>query len=82
MKSALLLLIKSYRLFISPLTPPVCRLEPTCSCYALEAIERFGPLKGSGLAIRRVTRCHPFHPGGYDPVPPTNPHSPISKKHL
>ncbi|PZO22869.1 MAG: membrane protein insertion efficiency factor YidD [Leptolyngbya foveolarum] len=69
MKVTLLLLIKGYRLFISPLTPPICRFEPTCSCYALEAIERFGPLQGSWLAARRITRCHPFHPGGYDPVP-------------
>lgn len=69
MKVALLLLIKGYRQFVSPLFPPVCRFEPTCSCYAIEAIDRFGPLKGSWLAAGRITRCHPFNPGGYDPVP-------------
>ncbi len=69
MKVTLLLLIKGYRQLISPLFPPVCRFEPTCSCYALEAVERFGPWQGSWLAIRRITRCHPLHPGGYDPVP-------------
>ncbi|MGC1309873.1 MAG: membrane protein insertion efficiency factor YidD [Phormidesmis sp.] len=69
MKVALVLLIKGYRQLISPLFPPVCRFEPTCSCYAIESIERFGPVQGSWLAVRRITRCHPFSPGGYDPVP-------------
>jgi uncharacterized protein len=69
MKAFLLLLIQGYRRFISPLFPPTCRFTPTCSQYALTAVERFGPLKGSWLALRRITRCHPFHPGGYDPVP-------------
>lgn len=62
-------LIRGYRVFISPLFPPTCRFHPTCSQYAMDAIERFGAWRGSGLAIRRVLRCHPFHPGGYDPVP-------------
>lgn len=59
-----------YRLLISPLLGPRCRFAPTCSEYALEALATHGPLRGSWLAIRRITRCHPLNPGGYDPVPP------------
>ena len=65
----LLLLIKAYRSFISPLFPPTCRFQPTCSQYALEAIAQYGTFKGGWLAIKRILRCHPFHPGGYDPIP-------------
>ena len=65
----LLFLITVYRVVISPLKPPTCRFYPTCSAYALEAIKKYGPLKGSGLAIRRILRCHPMNPGGFDPVP-------------
>jgi putative membrane protein insertion efficiency factor len=65
----LLLLIKFYRAVISPLKPPSCRFYPTCSAYAYEAITRYGPLKGTFLAVKRILRCHPLNPGGYDPVP-------------
>ncbi|MCX8033942.1 MAG: membrane protein insertion efficiency factor YidD [Thermodesulfovibrio sp.] len=62
-----LILIKFYRRIISPLMPPVCRFYPTCSEYAEQAIKKYG-LKGILLTIRRILRCHPFHPGGYDPL--------------
>lgn len=70
MKKLLLWLIQGYRVAISPLFPPTCRFHPTCSQYALDAIARFGVLKGSRLAIWRILRCHPLSKGGYDPVPP------------
>ena len=69
MKRALLAAIRFYRRFISPLRKPCCRYIPTCSEYALEAVEKYGPWKGSWLALKRFLRCHPFHKGGYDPVP-------------
>lgn len=62
--------IRFYRKFISPLTPPSCRFVPTCSAYALEAIEVHGAAKGTWLAAKRIAKCHPLHAGGYDPVPP------------
>ena len=62
--------IRFYRKFISPLKLPTCRFAPTCSAYALEAIEVHGALKGTYLAAKRICKCHPFHPGGFDPVPP------------
>jgi uncharacterized protein len=65
----LILLVKCYRWFVSPLLPPACRFYPSCSAYAVEALQRHGALRGSWLAIRRLGRCHPFHPGGIDPVP-------------
>ena len=68
MKQIAIVLIKCYRLFISPLKPPTCRFMPTCSEYALQAIEKYGIIRGGKMAIRRILRCHPFHPGGYDPV--------------
>lgn len=58
-----------YRSCISPFTPPACRFTPTCSAYALEALRKHGPIKGSWLAIRRICRCHPWGGSGYDPVP-------------
>ncbi len=73
MKSLLLSLIRFYRKHISPARPPSCRFLPTCSAYALEAIEVHGALRGSWLALRRILRCHPFHKDRsfvYDPVPP------------
>jgi putative membrane protein insertion efficiency factor len=72
MKTLMIWLIKGYRHFISPLFPPSCRFQPTCSQYAIEALERFGVFKGSWLALTRILRCHPLHPGGYDPLPPVN----------
>ena len=69
MKRLLLLLVQFYRSCISPLLPPSCRYYPTCSAYAMEAIERYGTRRGGWMALRRILRCHPFHAGGYDPVP-------------
>jgi putative membrane protein insertion efficiency factor len=62
-------LIRGYQLVLSPLLPPSCRFYPSCSQYALEAVNRHGAMKGTWLAARRLARCHPFNPGGYDPVP-------------
>jgi putative membrane protein insertion efficiency factor len=62
-------LIRAYQRLLSPLLPPSCRFYPSCSQYALEAVTRHGALRGSWLAARRLVRCHPFHPGGFDPVP-------------
>jgi putative membrane protein insertion efficiency factor len=59
-----------YRRFLSPLKPPTCRFYPTCSEYALQSLELHGALKGSYLTVKRICKCHPFHPGGLDPVPP------------
>ncbi|MCG5215637.1 membrane protein insertion efficiency factor YidD [Streptosporangium sp. KLBMP 9127] len=66
----LLLPIRFYRAFIGPMLGPQCRFHPSCSAYGLEAITVHGALRGSWLTIRRIGRCHPFHPGGHDPVPP------------
>ena len=62
-------LIRGYQWTISPLLGPCCRFYPSCSQYALDAIDRFGLLRGGWLAVRRIGRCHPWHPGGFDPVP-------------
>jgi hypothetical protein len=69
MKIIFMGLIRGYQILISPLTPPSCRFTPTCSQYAITAIDRFGIIEGNWLAIKRICRCHPFHEGGYDPVP-------------
>lgn len=63
------MLVRGYQVGISPWLPPACRFTPSCSQYAIEALRRYGALKGSWLAARRLLRCHPFRPGGYDPVP-------------
>ncbi len=68
-KQLLLIVIKFYQFFISPLTGRNCRYYPTCSAYAFEAVAKHGSLRGSALAVKRILRCHPFHAGGYDPVP-------------
>ncbi|SHK38868.1 hypothetical protein SAMN05216582_10375 [Selenomonas ruminantium] len=68
-KRFLLLLIWGYQHVISPLKPPTCRYFPTCSEYARQAIEKYGVRRGGWLAVKRILRCHPFHEGGYDPVP-------------
>lgn len=68
-KRLLIILINGYRKYLSPLKGrPTCRFYPTCSEYALEAVTRYGSIKGTYLAVRRLLKCHPFHPGGYDPV--------------
>jgi hypothetical protein len=70
MKVVLLGLVRGYQVFISPLLMPACRFYPTCSQYAIDALNTHGVLKGSWLATKRICRCHPLNPGGYDPVPP------------
>jgi len=69
LKALLQWAIRAYQRFISPALPPSCRFYPTCSEYAWQAIDRYGALKGSWLAVKRVVRCNPLNPGGYDPVP-------------
>lgn len=68
-KRFLLALLRFYKREISPYLPPSCRFVPTCSEYAMQAVMKYGAVKGGYLAVRRILRCHPFHPGGYDPVP-------------
>jgi putative membrane protein insertion efficiency factor len=70
-KSLLLVLIRGYQYLLRPMLGSHCRFYPSCSDYAREAVQAHGPARGTWLAVRRVCRCHPYHPGGYDPVPPT-----------
>jgi len=68
-RSLFVVLIRGYQIIVSPILPPACRFSPTCSQYAIEAITRHGAIRGSIMGLRRLLRCHPFHHGGYDPVP-------------
>ncbi|MFN3781814.1 MAG: membrane protein insertion efficiency factor YidD [Candidatus Kapaibacteriota bacterium] len=69
MKYFLIFLVRFYQTIISPLLPPSCRFYPTCSNYSLEAIQKYGAIKGLWMSIKRISKCNPMHPGGYDPVP-------------
>lgn len=69
MKTVLVGFIRFYQRYISPLFPPTCRYQPTCSQYGIEAIHYYGALRGGWMAMKRIARCHPFHKGGFDPVP-------------
>ncbi|ENJ6136976.1 membrane protein insertion efficiency factor YidD [Bacillus cereus] len=69
MKQIFIGIIRFYQKFISPMTPPTCRFYPTCSHYGLEAFQKHGAFKGVWLTCKRILKCHPFHPGGFDPVP-------------
>jgi putative membrane protein insertion efficiency factor len=69
MRSIALGPLRFYKRFLSPLLPPMCRFDPTCSIYMMQAIEKHGTLRGVWLGLRRLARCHPFNPGGWDPVP-------------
>lgn len=69
MRAVAVAVLRGYKRFISPLLPPMCRFEPTCSVYAREAIARYGIGRGGVMAVGRLLRCHPFHKGGFDPVP-------------
>ena len=69
MRALALAPLRFYKRFLSPLLPPMCRFDPTCSIYMMQAIEKHGTLRGVWLGLRRLGRCHPFNPGGWDPVP-------------
>jgi uncharacterized protein len=69
MRAAALFLLRFYKRFISPILPPMCRFEPTCSIYMMHAIEKYGFIRGTWMGLRRLGRCHPLNPGGWDPVP-------------
>jgi putative membrane protein insertion efficiency factor len=69
MRHVLIAFVRMYQVGLSPLLPASCRYYPSCSAYAITALEKHGAVRGAWLAVRRIARCHPFHPGGYDPVP-------------
>ena len=69
MRHVLIAFVRMYQVGLSPLLPASCRYYPSCSAYAITALEKHGAVRGAWLAVRRISRCHPFHPGGYDPVP-------------
>ncbi|MBR3785813.1 MAG: membrane protein insertion efficiency factor YidD [Firmicutes bacterium] len=71
LKKIMIFFIRIYQIFISPLFPPTCRFYPTCSTYCIQALEKHGVVKGSYLGMKRILKCHPGNPGGYDPVPDT-----------
>ena len=73
MRQLLILFVRGYQVALSPLLPAACRYHPTCSQYAIEALEKHGALRGGWLAVKRIARCHPFRPGGFDPVPEPSP---------
>jgi len=68
MQRTILVLLRIYKQFVSPLLPSACRFYPTCSEYTMEAVRRFGPARGLWMGVKRISKCHPFHAGGYDPV--------------
>jgi hypothetical protein len=68
MQRTILVLLRIYKQFVSPLLPSACRFYPTCSEYTMEAVRKFGPARGLWMGVKRISRCHPFHAGGYDPV--------------
>lgn len=85
-RRGLVLLVRGYQRFLSPLTPPTCRFYPSCSSYAVTALERHGVVKGTGLAVWRILRCNPWNPGGVDDVPPAgshrrHPHDAVASAH-
>ena len=69
MREVVIALLRGYKLFLSPLLPPMCRFEPTCSVYTMQAVKKYGVVRGTWLGVRRLSRCHVFNPGGWDPVP-------------
>jgi uncharacterized protein len=69
MRRIALFVLRGYKRFLSPILPPMCRFEPTCSIYSMQAIEKYGLMRGGWMTVKRLLRCQPLHPGGWDPVP-------------